>query len=231
MIDILRRLTVSVVALATILIPAWASTAPAEAATSRCTLVVPAKVAISQPYHGIEVRTTGCTPGRGGIAYAAWDGYHPREGQQAQLMIQSNQRQYWNLYAYAPVGRITWRPMGAFSEDFGGSSLAQNTPTSDVRLASRARLAVTTTGPTVTLTASAKRYSPSNRTFIGWRSGAGTLQYRTVGNQTWHHLRNVTLSSDGTATWRYADWGKREYRLVMKDQSNVWGSTSATVRR
>jgi hypothetical protein len=202
---------------------------PTATAAGTCSLYVPSRFTISQPYRAITVKE-GPNCAAAGVVDAAWFAYHPTKGNiNGVVYTKSSRAEFVELYDDMPVGRWTWRPMGAY--DSADNEVAQYTYITDVRLASYGRVAVTHTGTRVSLKTTAMRYYQSGSKFIGWAGARGQLQYRTPGSTTWHPLKEVYSTSAGTYSYAYATSAVRDYRLVLPAVSTIWESTSPAVRR
>ncbi|MGL5850735.1 MAG: hypothetical protein ACRCZD_08135 [Phycicoccus sp.] len=210
-----------------------AAAAPSAAASSAgtCSLYVPSRVSIGQPYRAITVRL-GPNCAAAGVVEAAWTAYHPTQGLQAILYYDGTSTEVWDLYEFDAIGRWQWRPEGAYDADL--TEVSQYGPYStDVRLASYGRVTATRSGSRVTVRTTAARYWSDGGRFIGWAGARGQIQWRTPGTTTWRGLKEVYSSPTGTYSYTYSTSQSREYRVVLYDNTvkTIWGSTSPTVRR
>jgi hypothetical protein len=209
--------------------------APAAQAAGTCSLQVPSRVTISQPYPEITVRAgSDCLYSR--TMYAVWDAYDPRgeqdgsaaifEGDDRGLVTTSDVWELWDSY---PTGRWVWRPQIAYDVD--NNDIAQNTRYTDIKLGSWSRMTATRYGSRVTLSTSAARYSPTYDRFIAWGGAYGQLQYRVPGTSTWRALKTVYSNSSGAYRYTYATTAVRDYRVYFPATSAIWNTASPTVRK
>jgi hypothetical protein len=201
---------------------------PSSVNAGTCSVVVPNRVAISTPYRGIPVRlASNCASA--GVVYASWDGYHPTQGWEAILIFDESTSDIWDLYDWEDLGRWTWRPGSAWDADY--DDVAQNTPYTDIKLASWTALTATRSGTKVTLNVSVARYAYSLDKFVSWAGAVGQIQYRVPGTTTWQPLKSVTASSTGKYTYAYTTSAVREYRVYFPATAYIWNVASPTVRR
>ncbi len=203
----------------------------AATAAGTCSLYVPSRVSISQPYRGITV-PLGPNCAASGVTWADWDGYHPTQGLEDLLLFDHVSSVVWNLYDWKPIGRWQWRPEGAF--DNGFNNVFQYGPYyTDVRLGSYGRVTATRLGSRVTVKTAAARYWQGGSKFIGWSGARGQIQWRTPGTTTWHGLKEVYSNSGGNYSYTYTSSAVRDYRVVLYDGTSktIWGSTSPVARR
>lgn len=202
------------------------ATAPSASAAAQCTLSAPAKVFIAKPYTEIKLRASGsCTWGEG---MGAWEGIHPNHGLVAFAFFDAKSTDAWDVYDWVKLGSYTWRPSGAYGQDY--NELSQNSPKTSVRLGSWSYVGATRSGSRVTVKTQVNRYNPDTSRHTSYNKVPATIQYRTPGTSTWHNLKTVTSSSAGKASYTYTSTAKRDYRVVVKDSPSVWGSTSGAKR-
>lgn len=224
----IRRLLATLVASSTLaVVGVVAGPAAPASAYGSCSLYVWTKVAITSPYREVPVRL-GPNCASAGVDYASWDAYHPTQGFQDIVIFDGTTTDIVDLYDFASLGRWTWRPNGASDPYY--NDVAQNQPTTDVRLGSRAPLAVTRSGSTVRVTTKPTRYAYSVRAFVPWTGVRGTVQYRTSSTAPWVGLKYVYPTSTG-ASFTYTTNAVRDYRVVYPDATHIWGATSPVVRR
>ena len=144
-------------------------------------------------------------------------------------MFEGTSTDTWDYYTFDPMGRMTWRPGGAY--DSYSNTLSQNSPVSEVRLGSWAGLTATRSGSAVTLNVRAVRYWVSGDKNIPFTSAAGTIQYRGLGTTTWKSLKYVSTNSSGAYAYKYTSSAARDYRVVLNGTSSIWNATSATLRK
>jgi hypothetical protein len=208
-----------------------AVSAPTATAAGTCSLYVPSRVSMGQPYRGITVRL-GPNCAAAGVVWADWDGYHPTQGLEEILLFDHTSSETWNLYDWQPIGRWQWRPDGAWDSNY--TDVYQYGPYyTDIRLASYGRVTATRYGSKINVRTSAARYWQGGSKFIGWSGARGQIQWRTPGTTTWHGLKEVYSSSSGTYSYTYTTSAVRDYRVVLYNATNntIWGSTSPVVRR
>jgi hypothetical protein len=203
-----------------------AAVAPSAQADGTCDLHVTSRVAISRPYVGIPISMSGdCTDG----GWANWDLYHPTQGFQDMAYFDGTTTEIWDVYDWGTqIGKQTWRPDVAY--DWDSNELIQNSPVTDVRLATGAWIASSRSGSVVTLTGTSLLYSTSTDRFFK-RSAGGVFQYRERGTTTWKNLKSVWTSSTGTTTMRYTYSGTRDYRFALYSTPISWDVGSATTTR
>lgn len=221
----MRRI-ISAFAVALFVIAGLVGAAPAQASTG-CTLVAPARVAVWHYYTGVPLRASGaCTWGDG---WGAWDLYHPTQGWQDVTIFEGSTADTWDYYTFDPMGRMTWRPAGAWDSNY--NTLSQNTPVTEVRLGSAAKVSAARYGTYVTLAVQGRRYWPAGDRSVPFTSARGSIQYRAPGTSTWHWLRGIVTNSHGTSSYRYSSRSARDYRVVLNGTAAIWNATSVAVRK
>lgn len=202
------------------------ATAPTASAAAQCTLSAPAKVAIAKPYTVINLTAKGaCTRSNG---FATWDLVHSYYGPSDMALFDGTTKDTWAIYDWEHLGSYTWTPDWATDGDYNDQS--QNSVRTSVRLKSYSAVSVSRKGSKVTVKTQTNRYGITARKTIVHAKAPSVIQYRTPGTSTWRNLKNVTSNSSGKGSYTYTSKAKRDYRLVTKDTSTVWGSTSATKR-
>jgi hypothetical protein len=203
--------------------------APAASAAGTCSMYVPSRFSIGQPYRAITV-PQGPNCAAAGVVDAAWIAYHPTEGPVNGALYENKARSTpVDLYDTMPIGRWTWRPQGAY--DANSNDVYQYTTYTDVRLASYGRVTPTRSGTRVNVKTTAMRYWQGGSKFIGWSGARGQIQYRTPGTTTWHALKEVYSTSTGAYSYTYTTSAARDYRVVFGATSTIWESTSPIVRK
>jgi hypothetical protein len=146
-----------------------------------------------------------------------------------------------------PLGQWTWQPAGARARDIslakdkssatpeatsnGTLSIPQNTPTTDIRLASATPPIIWSFNATcshITYTASSTRYAAKWDGYVAHTSAPGLIQWRPVDSQTWTDVATFTTDSAGKAVLTRPFPGLGDYRVFIKDTSTVWASSSST---
>jgi len=202
---------------------------PAQAAGS-CSLVVPAAVAVSRPYQAVILKLSPTCAARQVGGWAAWSAYHPTQGLVEYASFNGTTQEYWDMYDWnTPLGVRTWRAGYCYDGNF--DPCVQNSPRTDVRVASQLGLTATRAGSYVTLGVSAAYYSPTTSAFRMWANEKVQLQYRACPTCTWTYLRNVYTASNGRTTFRSYSPRTRYYRAVSAPVSSIWGRTSAITIR
>ncbi len=166
------------------------------------------------------------------VQEAFWDAIHPNHGFVASISFMNYARSArFYVNDYTRIGRWTWK--GTLAFDYQGQLVYQWPTHTDVRLASYGRVAVVRIGSKINVRTTAMRYwqHDSNGKFIGWSGARGLIQYRTPGTATWKGLKEVYSYSNGTYSYTYTTTASREYRVILRDVSTIWGSTSPVVRR
>lgn len=216
--------TVAVAALA--LVPVAASAAPAQAA-GYCSISVPSKVSITSPYRTITGKlTSSCTSS--GTEYASWDVVHPTRGFASIFIFDGTRTESIDWYDFEGTGTYTVRPSMAHDWDY--NDVAQNTTRMAVRLGSRTSSSSSRRGGTVTIKATATRYSPSARGFRPWAGKTAVLRQKTCASCSWRSVGSARTNRYGqvrftkTASARY-------WQVATSDSSNTWGKTSVTMKR
>jgi len=228
---VFKRVKSGVVAVGLAVAGVLATSGQPATAAGTCSLYVPSRVSISQPYRGITV-PLGPNCAASGVTWADWDGYHPTQGLEEVLLFDHVSSVVWDLYDWKPIGRWQWRPSGAY--DSGYNDVYQYGPYyTDVRLGSYGRVTATRYGSKVNVKTAAARYWQGGSKFIGWSGARGQIQWRTPGTTTWRGLKEVYSTSGGNYSYTYTTTAVRDYRVVLYDATanTIWGSTSPTVRR
>ena len=204
---------------------------PTAAAVPMCGLVIQPTVAIGAAYSEIPAKeAANCV--EAGVTEASWFAYHPGvvTGPVNGVIFEGDRRSVAvAIFGTAPLGRWTWQPSGAFA---GFVPVAQFGPYStDVRLASTAKVTATRVGTKVMLATTATRYWVAGNKFIGWSGARGQIQWRTPGATTWNALKDVSSTTTGTYAYAYTTSLGRDYRVVITSAPTIFGSTSPVVRR
>ncbi|WP_432947996.1 hypothetical protein ACQPXM_12490 [Kribbella sp. CA-253562] len=206
---------------------AWSSTREAEKPT--CSLDVPARVVVNQPYLTPPVRR-GADCAAAGVVEARWDAYTADGTLVHQLIFRWDYPDRWNVFDSDKRGPWTWRPTGATTDlETDRPLVPQNTPVSDLRLGSTAYLTSRRDGRRITLSAHIGRYDVKTAATESWSGARGELQLREPGNTVWTTFKHVTADSRGEATEAFDLAARFDYRLVVPDTADTWGSTSSKV--
>ena len=204
--------------------------APAASAAGTCSLYVTSRFSIGQPYRAVTI-PQGPNCAAAGVVDAYWIAYHPTQGPVNDAVYADRARSTTiDLYDdETPLGPWTWRP--AFATDANDNDVYQYTTTTDVRLATYGRVTPTRSGTKVNVRTTAMRYWQGGHKFIGWSGARGQIQYRTPGTTTWRGLKEVYSTSTGAYSYTYTTSAVRDYRVVFRDISTMWGSISPIVRK
>jgi hypothetical protein len=228
---VVHRLAALAVAVAVVVVSAPSSSAD-EVRT--CSLVPPGKVTIEAPYTKISARLDDdCI--REGVYRADWEMIHRYWGPNRDVFGRGlrfgfyySTTAFMRFFDTERLGTYDLAPITA--QDRLSRHLQQNRPTMVVRLGSRLSLTSSRSGSYVTLSAAARRYSPTYGRFAYWQNKSVALQYKTA-TGSWKTFKTVTTSSKGVSAHRFKVTSKRSYRAVTADQTNSWGRTSNTVAR
>jgi hypothetical protein len=224
----LRTKTTAVVT-AVLMLAASAFAAPSANArtTATCSLTAPYRVVIGQPYKEFKLYASSVCSLNGGSS--GWDLIHPSQGSQGgAYFFGGTAQESWDVYDFHTIGLHSWRPSGAF--DGASNPLTQNTPQSDIRLATAAWISSKRTSDVVTLTGTSLLYSTGSDSYFK-RSAQGAFQFKERGTTTWKGLKAVTTNSAGVATMSYRYSRTRDYRFVLYTTPVSWDQASATTTR
>jgi hypothetical protein len=203
--------------------------APAAEAAPTCSLLIQSRVAIRYQAEFTQV-FLGSNCYYYGVHRAQWGGYHPTRGRQQSFSYEGTTSAPWTIGGNESLGRWTWQPEGAWTED--GTPVYQYGPYyTDIRLASYARVVLTRIGTKINVKTTAMRSWVGGGKFIGWAGARGQIQYRTPGTTAWKGLKEVYSYSNGTYSYTYTTSARREYRVVIRDVPTIWGSTSPVIER
>ncbi|WP_344167317.1 hypothetical protein [Kribbella lupini] len=126
----------------------------------------------------------------------------------------------------------TWRPAGAKTDlETDRPLVRQNAPTTDLRLGSSAYLISRRDGRRITLSSSIHRFNPATYATEPWPGARGELQLRKPGTAAWTTFKHVTADSRGEATESFDLAARYDYRLLIPDTADTWGSTSSTAAK
>ena len=200
-----------------------AQAAPASPSASNagtCSLNAPARVAIGAPYMRVSLRLAyDCDAA--GTVYASWDRYHVRTGWDGITIFDEAATDYWDVYDSDQLGQYEWRPSSAWDYDY--NDVWQNSPTSNVRVASWSALTGTRSGSTARLNISVARYSGSYERYIPWTNKVGAIQIQKSGSTAWTHFGYVKSNAYGKATFNGAISGTTKVRVIFPNETYIWG--------
>lgn len=202
------------------------SAAPAQAAGT-CSLLIPSKVRISTPYQAVTGRlSSNCATA--GTTDASWTAYHPTQGAKEFLWFYPSTSLIWDVYSWWITPAVyTWRPSGASDANY--DPIAQNQPTTVVRVGSGASIYTSRSGSYVTIKTSSSRYAYSISSWVRWGGIRGTIQY--WGPTGWTNMKYAYQNTSGYYTYRFYAPKARSYRVVFADTSSIWGSVSGSSYR
>ncbi|UIJ36105.1 hypothetical protein [Allobranchiibius sp. GilTou73] len=193
-----------------------------------CKLVVPAAVRLVQSEHAVHVSVTGgCALHPGPLAW--WftgDARHPADS----IVFDDEKRADWAMFNDTPLGTRTWEGDRAFDEG-AFHQYTQDAPQTTVKVGSWAGLHASRSGRKVTLNTRVVQYSTVYEVPVPWAGATGVIQYKTVGGSTWTGLKDVVADKSGNYSWSYTSSAARDYRVVYKEATYIWGATSPTSRR
>ncbi|OAB87392.1 hypothetical protein AWH69_04685 [Janibacter melonis] len=208
------------------LVPTAVAVAPAQAYYS-CSVSVPSKVSITSPYREITARfSSGC------LSYAetaSWDVVHPTQGIEDFIWFEGESTYTMDWYDWTPLGRYKVRADGAY--DYEWDEMSQNSTTMTVKLGSRTALKGSRSGSTVTLKATATRYSPNHERYRAWSGARASLQKKACSSCSWSTVKSATTNRYGEVTMRSSAPGARYWRVVTADSSTTWGRASGHTKR
>jgi hypothetical protein len=223
---------------------------PQQSAAPTCTLNVPAKYAISSPYYEVPV-TRGADCAAAGVIDAQWDAKRADGALMYQLMFRWDYPETWNVFDNDSLAPWTWYPAGATTGDItlatnsksaatptpessssnqAATTVPQNTPTTDIRMASGGRLYWVPADPdpythTYAFYVDASRYAITPADFINYGGAKGSLQKRAEGASGWTVLASFTLDSAGHfGIVLPAPTVKTYYRVALYDAQYIFGS-------
>lgn len=197
-------------------------------AAPSCSLRVPSYIRVASPLQTIYgLRGEDC--GYQQVGYAAWATYNG--GGPAGVVIfdeTGTSSTRWDIYAsFVTPGAYKWQPLGAV--DSYDQPLAQNTPTTAVKLGSGAAVTATRSGSYITLRTSSWRYAYSLNQWVRMGGVVGTIQYWTPTG--WVNFKYAYPDASGYYSYRAYVPQARAYRVVFPTTTNIWGTTSpATIR-
>lgn len=198
----------------------------ASAAPAQCSIVVPSKVTIDQPYRGLTPRlSSNCRAA--GVAYASWDFVHPREGFQHIAIFDGVTTDPWDVNDWDPTGVYTVRPSTAYDADYG--SVSQNTTKTTVKLGARLTATAKRANGKLTLSTTAKVYSPRTETWAPRSRAKVSLMRKAPGAATWTWVKSATATSTGRVSLSVAPKAGM-YRLQVRETASVWAVSSSPVR-
>lgn len=212
------------------LVPATVATAPASAtdlAARSCSISVPSKVTLSSPTRDLTATfSAGCTK----YAVDAWWGVMTPAGEYADMFHFDGARTdtiQW--YAVNRAGTFKVKADEAYDEVH--DLVPQNSTSMSIRYGSRATVTSARSGKTVTVTATATRYSWAKETFRPWAGAQATLESRTCSTCAWTPVKTGTTGSTGVVALKATASTARSWRVVTADTSSTWGRVSSTTTR
>jgi hypothetical protein len=197
----------------------------ASAATAQCSIVVPSKVTIDQEYRAVPLRlSSNCRAAA--VDYASWNFMHATKGWQNIAIFDGATTDTWDLYYWDPVGTYTVRPSSNSTVDF--DQVTQNTAKTVVKLGARLTATASRADGKLTLSSTAKTYSPRLSTWAPRPGATVSLMYRASGSSTWTWVKSARSSSSGRVSLSVVPKAG-QYRLAIGETPTVWAVSSAAV--
>ena len=198
---------------------------PAQAAAGSCTIAIGPKLAIDSEYEqfNAELRED-CAAA--GVEGAGWLLQSQRDGQlYTWADFQGVNRTTVGFDSDFPLGGYKVVPDGAGS-DGGAVAVPQRTGYVSVKQQSRASLAATRSGRTVTLTATATYYEVGTDRYRPFKGAAVHFQVRTP--QGWKTMGRVDAGTDGKASHRQTAGTSTTWRAIVLETTRIWDRTTTT---
>ena len=196
----------------------------AAAATGHCSIVVPSKVTIDQPYRGVATRlASNCQAV--GVTFAAWDFVHPSQGFQHIALFDGTTTDTWDVYDLYPTGTYTVRPSLVQTDDYR-DVVTQNTTKTTVKLGARLTATAARANGKLTLSTTAKVYSPWTETWAPRAGAKVSLMRKAPGSATWTWVKSATATSTGRVSLSVVP-NTGHYRLQIGETASVWPVASA----
>lgn len=199
----------------------------ASAATAQCSIVAPSKVTIDQPYRGLTTRlAANCQAA--GVEYASWQFIHPSQGLQDIAIFDGTTTDPWDVYDWDPTGAWTVRPSSIWAAD-RDLDVIQNTTTTTVKLGARLTATAKRANGKLTLSTTAKVYSPNANTWVGRSKAKVSLMRKAPGSASWTWVKSATATSTGKVSLTVVP-RTGQYRLQVGETPSVWAISSSPVR-
>ena len=200
----------------------------AVAPSGTCNLVVPATARLGKFETDIPTSVTGDCASRNGLK-ALWYTGPSLNYSDNGVTFEGSSTSTWPMFFDTDLGTRTWN--GWVAVDGDNEVFTQNAPTTIIKVSSYAGLSTSRANGKTTLNTRVIRYATSLDENIPYAGETGVIQYRAVGGSAWTGLKDVVANSSGTYSFTYTTSQTREYRVVYKETSNIWGTTSATSTR
>lgn len=210
-----------------------ASSTDTASATSSCTLKgsLPSKVVINKSnvtFYSTLSGTGNCRPS-GGEFYGA-DAYFdgPNGTEDFPMWDSVGQRYRFDFYAFEGhpgTYRLQDGEALIWTADYDEVPVYWTSTRTSIRYGSKVSVATARSGRKVTISGTAKKYTA----YEGYKAYKTTvyLQRRTRSSKTYKAYKTLKSSSSGRISYSYNNKAKYYYRLVIKDASGVWGTSSA----
>ena len=199
------------------------STGGVASAAGQCSIVVPSKVTIDQPYRGVPIRlASNCAAA--GAEYASWYFMHRSQGRQNVAIFDGTTTDTWDLYDLDPTGVYTVRPVMAYDTNY--DDVYQNTPTTTVKLGARLTATATRANGKLTLSTTAKVYSPWTETWAPRAGAKVSLMRKAPGSANWTWVKSATATGTGRVSLSVVP-NTGHYRLQIGETASVWPVASA----
>lgn len=203
------------------------STGGVASAAGTCSIVVPSKVTIDQPYRGLTTRLAyDCAAA--GVTYASWDFMHPSQGFQNIEIFDGTSTETWDVYDWEPTGTYTVRPSLVQTGDYR-DVVTQNTATTTVKLGARLTATGKRANGKLTLSTTAKVYSPKTDAWVGRSKVKVSLMRKAPGSSTWTWVKSATATRSGKVSLSVVPKAG-QYRLQVGETASVWAVASRPVR-
>lgn len=189
-----------------------------------CKLVVPSRVRVGALITDIPVQVTGGCVLHLGLKAIWYRGSNDLMTSEDAVVFEGASTSSWYVFSMGPLGTRTWRGWAAL--DSNQNVYSQNEPETTVKLVSYAGLNTTRARGKTTLNTRVIRYATSLDENIPYAGETGLIQYREKGQTSWKGLKNVVANSRGLYSYSYTTSKVREYRVVYKETTYIWGSTS-----
>jgi hypothetical protein len=217
-----------------------------RAAAASCTLNVPSKVAISAPFRA-PAFTLGADCPAAGVIDARWEAKRPDGVVMKKAFFNFSYPSSWSVYDTTSLTPMTWYPAGARTPgditlartgqatpsdanatNQTAATVPQNTPTTDIRMASTV---VAVASPECTGAVWAQRYAITPHGLINYGGISGSIQQLNPTTGGWFVLASFTTDSSGRWQGAMSNPGAGttvSRRAVIYDAQYIFGSISPT---
>ncbi len=217
---------------------------------STCTVTLPNRIDVNRPYISIKFTLqSDCL--LASMKSARWKATLADGDVLHTAHFQYTFEYQFDYFDHQRLGLLTWTPGGAIgggnpaidatasqsetappgvdgTDSVTDVPLTQNTPTTDVRVASSSTITVSRpTSTTLKINTAATRYAVTYHTFIAWAGASGQIQWRVPGTTAWNALKSVASDSAGKYSYTYTTSERREYRVYYPSVPYIFGNGSA----